>query len=121
MARHTYETTLTFPAGDSEIEIDVKVAYDFRPGCAAQTYGPAERCYPAEDLEIDGIELLEVGGKPRPWGFHWWSDSHFAELVAEKLEASERDLELMVEAASEDVEEALAERRWIDRRELGAA
>ena len=126
MSRHTYETTLSFGTdGEADYsEVDVKVAFDFSPGCAAQTYGPAERCYPAEDPEIDGITLLEVGGKPRPWGFHWWSDSHFAELVSDKLFASERDLERMLEVASAveaGIEDEIAERRWADRRDGFAA
>jgi hypothetical protein len=50
-------TTLEIPS--SGIEIDVRVEYDYRPGCEAQTYGPAENCHPGEPAEV---EITEVTG-----------------------------------------------------------
>jgi hypothetical protein len=47
--------TLTLELPSSGIEIDVVVEYEYRPGCEAQTYGPAENCYPAEAAEVDII------------------------------------------------------------------
>lgn len=47
----TGEIICEVPAG-----FEIRVAYRGRP---AQTYGPPERCYPAEDheWEVDGVEL----------------------------------------------------------------
>lgn len=118
MARHHYSTTLTFPAGGTDHEIDVTVSFAVSPGCPASFSGPAE------DAEVSDITLVEVGGKPRPWRFHNWSDGHFAELVAERLFASETHLERMLEIASEgwdDIEAEISERRWADRCEEYAA
>lgn len=38
---------------DDADETDFAVAYTFSPGCEAQTYGPPERCYPAEPAEVE--------------------------------------------------------------------
>lgn len=119
--RFTYETCLAFGTdGEADFtEVDVTVSYECSFGCAAQTYGPAESCYPAEDPEVDDIRLEKVGGKPAPWNLHFHSDRHFAAIVVERLEASERDLEAMILEASEtaaDDHYAAQERRWEERR-----
>lgn len=36
--------------GETEIVVEISVS---NWGCAAQTYGPAENCYPAEGLECE--------------------------------------------------------------------
>lgn len=125
MARHRYETTLSFGTdGEADFtEVDVEVSFTVSFGCAAQTYGPAELCYPAEADEVDDIRLEKVGGRPAPWNLHFHSDKHFAALVVEKLEASEDDLARMAEIAHEDAAadyDAAMEARWEDRRSWAA-
>lgn len=119
--RYRYETTLTFGSEERAdfAEVDVEVSYAVSFGCAAQTYGPAENCYPAEPDEVDDIRLEKVGGRKAPWNLHFHSDKHFAALVVEKLEASERDLEAMIQDAHEQEvadHDAAMEARWEDRR-----
>lgn len=125
MARYTYETTLSFEEGAADFtEVDVTVSYAVSFGCAAQTYGDPSRCHPAEADEVDDIRLELVGDRKAPWGLHFHSDKHFAAIVADRLEASEHDLERMVEEAHEQEVgdyEAELERRWEDRRSERAA
>lgn len=119
MARYTYETTLSFGSDERAdfAEVDVKVAYDVSFGRAAT------RLDPAEDDEITDIRLIEVGGRPAPWGLHFHSDKHFAAIVAEMLEESEADLEAMIanahEEAAADYDRAM-EARW-EARQVWAA
>ena len=66
---------------------------DYRVGCAAKIYGPAEDCYPAEDAEVDvtGIsckgEELEtndlyicIGGN------YFWLDTIISDYICENIE-----------------------------------
>lgn len=124
MSRFHYDATLTFDAGGTDVEIDVTVSFAVSWG--APERGPSYACggTPADPDEISDITLLEVGGKPRPWGWNYWSDGHFSDLVPERLFASEHHLERMLEQAAEaraDLEDAIQERRWEDRREGFAA
>lgn len=50
---------------DGETEVTVEIAVHSW-GCAAQTYGPPERCYPAESMEVEIIDawLTADGDKP---------------------------------------------------------
>lgn len=41
-----------------EIEIPIEIEYDYIPGAAAKLTGPIEKCYPAEDPEIDDLEIF---------------------------------------------------------------
>lgn len=45
-------------------ETDVVIEYTYTPGYPAQTYGPAENCYPAEldHVEIDQVWMHDVNG-----------------------------------------------------------
>lgn len=63
MAR-TYFRTAVLDDRETEIECEITVN---NWGCDAQTYGPAEKCYPAElmEVEITDAWLLE-DAKPRP-------------------------------------------------------
>lgn len=38
---------------DDEAETDITVAFTYSPGCAAQTYGPPEKCWPEEPAEVE--------------------------------------------------------------------
>lgn len=40
---------------DGETEVEFEVAVNSW-GCAAQTYGPPENCYPAEGMEVEIID-----------------------------------------------------------------
>lgn len=68
MPRATYTHEFEWePAGEEHWQDDsilVSIEIDYYPGCAAQLYGPPERCYPAEPPElyfgkvtIDGREV----------------------------------------------------------------
>jgi hypothetical protein len=52
---------------DRETEIEVEIAVNSW-GCSAQTYGPAENCYPGEPMEVEIIDawLLDDFDKARP-------------------------------------------------------
>lgn len=49
---------------DRETEIEVEIAVN-NWGCPAQTYGPAENCFPAEAMEVEIIDawLLEEANR----------------------------------------------------------
>jgi hypothetical protein len=55
---------MTLTDGD-EREVLVDIDFDMSPYYPAQTYGPPERCSPAEggEIEINGIEILEIDGE----------------------------------------------------------
>jgi hypothetical protein len=105
MPRYTYSTCLSFGTdGEADYrEVDVEVSFTVAWGRPAQTYGPAERCYPADPDELDDIRLEKVWGKPRPWGMYDGyvadEDNEFERVVIERLEGLEA--EMMVEAAEQ--------------------
>lgn len=47
------------------VEIEGIVDGDYSPGAPAQTYGPPERCYPAEGAEfcVESVSITSLGGK----------------------------------------------------------
>lgn len=47
------------------VEISGIVDGDYFPGRAAQTYGPPERCYPAEGAEfcVESVAITSLGGQ----------------------------------------------------------
>lgn len=53
--------------------IEVRIHFIFRPGCEAQTYGPAERCYPAEPAEWE-FDYAEREGGGRLLVGEWLED-----------------------------------------------
>lgn len=116
--RYTYETTLNFDGERADYaEIDVTVSFDVSWG------RPASRLGPAEDDEVSDITLVKVGDRFAPWGFHTWSDKHFAALVEDRLMESEDHLCRMLEIANEEevaIEDRLSEARWEDHREEAA-
>jgi hypothetical protein len=67
------------------------------PGCAAQTYGPPENCYPAEaaEFELASIHLIDSAGN-----LHDISEELFKAIVG-KLQAG-----LMIENAYDEAEES---------------
>lgn len=103
--RFTYATTLSFGSEDDGTysEFEVEVSYDVVWGRPAQTYGPPERCYPADPDEVDDIRLETVNDKPRPWDVAWGflSDNAFAEMVAEELYNCDHHFARMIENAAE--------------------
>jgi hypothetical protein len=59
----TFFRTAVLDDRETEIEVEIKV---HSWGCAAQTYGPPENCYPAEGAEVEIIDawLLEEANLP---------------------------------------------------------
>lgn len=58
---------LTFEYVDharNDQSVELRVHFTYSPGCEAQTYGPAERCYPAEaaEWEFDHAERETMPG-----------------------------------------------------------
>jgi len=47
------------------------------PGCAAQTYGPPENCYPAEAMEYE-VELIALRRDIPTVDYSTWVDQEFA-------------------------------------------
>lgn len=63
------------PAEDDEAAIEILVEYRVTSwGCSAQTYGPAENCYPAEGMEI------EIVGAVGDFGLIVLRDAEVAEV-----------------------------------------
>lgn len=66
MSRHTltHEIEISFtPAGCIETECaypEFEITFGFTPGRAAQTYGPAENCYPADPAEVEFISAKVI-------------------------------------------------------------
>ena len=70
MGRHHFNNQVPFDPDRADYAvIDVEVSFTTKNG------------------EVENVTLETVAGKARPWGFHHWSDSHFAALVAEQVEA----------------------------------
>ena len=62
----TFFRTATRDDGKTEVEVEIAV---LSWGCAAQTYGPPERCYPAEPPEVEIIDawlLADSDNKDAP-------------------------------------------------------
>jgi len=57
--------TRPFTRDDQETECEVEIEV-LSWGCAAQTYGPPEKCYPAEPMECEVVQawIGEEGGQP---------------------------------------------------------
>jgi hypothetical protein len=81
------KTNVTFLDKDFLVEFDYTVTYG---GCAARTYGPAEDCYPAEDMEyvIDGIDLyIDEGDKLKYVSIPDWLYEILHEMLMESQES----------------------------------
>lgn len=52
----------TFMRDDKETLVEVEIAVN-NWGCSAQTYGPAEDCYPAEGIEVELLNAYPLGGR----------------------------------------------------------
>ena len=50
---------------DRETEVVVEIAVRSW-GCSAQTYGPAENCYPAEPMETEIVDCWLVADENKP-------------------------------------------------------
>lgn len=58
----TFERKYTRDDDETEIVVEISVS---NWGCSAQTYGPPEKCYPAESMEVEIIKAwLDVSGMP---------------------------------------------------------
>jgi hypothetical protein len=73
--------------------LTLDVEFDYRVGCEAKIYGPAEECYPAEDAEIEvtGIsckgEALETNDLyMRIGGNYFWIDTIISDYICENIE-----------------------------------
>lgn len=101
-------------------ETELCIHYLYSPGCEAQTYGPAENCYPAEgpEIELDYVDREEIiAGKPT-WvrcgssnKLTLWAESWLEKNVHEVI-ADQRDAE---EFAREQAAEYRAEMRREER------
>lgn len=64
MRPQTHRMFATLDDRETEVEVEIKV---WSWGCAAQTYGPPESCYPAEDPEAEVFAAwLVEDAEPRP-------------------------------------------------------
>lgn len=52
----------TDASGEAVLDVEFKITSD---GCAAQTYGPAENCYPAEPPEFEITSAVDENGLER--------------------------------------------------------
>lgn len=122
---YRYATTLSFGT-DGEpgyTEVDVEVSFSVAWGSPESgRFGPPEDYDPGCGDEVEGIKLLTVDAKPRPWdmGYGFVTDDTFAEMVADRLD-DERDA--MIAAAIQDEVaardsylEAEADERRLERR-----
>lgn len=115
--RYTYACTLTWGGDVPTAEVEVEVSYTVAWGSAESgRFGPPERYDPGSASEVEDIKLLTVSGKPRPWdmGFGFITDNEFEEMVVERLEGSQRDLDCMLEHAGEEA--AADHEDYLDRR-----
>ena len=71
---------------DRETEVEVEITV-YSWGRIAQTYGPAEGCYPAEDPEADVTAAwLVEDAAPRPDVLPSLSDAELSRFVSEFLQ-----------------------------------
>lgn len=121
--RYTYTTTLNWGGDTPTAEIEVTVSYSVSPGSPAQGPSYDSGGQPGESPMIEDITLDLVEGKPRPWdmGYGYITDDDFAADCVEKIEGSDRNLEDMLNEASE-IEESCAdearEHQYESRREM---
>jgi hypothetical protein len=102
--RYTYVSTLNWGGDIPTAEVEVEVSYTVAWGSPETgNYGPPENYDPGSAPLVEDIRLEKVEGKPRPWdmGCGFLSDDEFATECVEKIEGSERDLEAMINEASE--------------------
>lgn len=85
----TYRTYFTALNRLDEAETDVVVKYTYHPGCAAQTYGPAENCYPAEPAEVEIVSARDAAGVTVTLTAA--EEDKFREVIAETHEEEEPD------------------------------
>lgn len=53
-----YQTTVTIDDGGEAL-----VSFSVTPGRPAQTYGPAEDCYPAEPARVEDVTVFKIDGE----------------------------------------------------------
>jgi hypothetical protein len=119
--RHTYTTSLSIGGDTPTWEGEVTLSFTFAPGCEAQTYGPAERCYPAEAAEIDDLRVEKINGKARPWIWAMGTDAWAADAILAHIGDSLDDE--LIASAREDLacdRDAADEARAEGRREAWA-
>jgi hypothetical protein len=64
MRAQSYRTFAVLDDRETEVEVEIKV---WSWGCAAQTYGPPESCYPAEPPEAEVFAAWSLeDAEPRP-------------------------------------------------------
>ena len=104
MNRLTVTTGIDFLGRDFVADVEL----NFSPGYEAQTYGPAENCYPAEGAEID-ILNVEIwpdipGQKERgaPLELPAWLQT----CLREQLQEGD-DYERLINLASEDYSDSM--------------
>lgn len=78
-----------------EAETEITVEYSISGGCAAQTYGPAENCYPAESLEVEIVSAWIDDGsvEQRLVALTDAEDEKFCTWIAENHVDDEPDVE----------------------------
>ena len=88
------ELPLNFMGEDFIAEIDYTVTHR---GCAAQTYGPPENCYPAEgpEWDVDSIVLWRDTSEGFSGGFEATGElfnalsEHFSDQISEAINSAE--------------------------------
>lgn len=73
---------------DRDDESPVTVEYTITGGCAAQTYGPPEDCYPAEPPEVEIVKSFNDAG---PITLTDAEDERMCLWIAENHEEDEPD------------------------------
>jgi hypothetical protein len=107
---YTYKTTIS--VGDAEL--DVKLIYTVAWGHPGR--GPSYRDggLPADPPEITDMTVVEIGGKPRRWGFLHEGDGQLASLIEDRLMDANGIAAMLEEAAEEEAcrQDRADERRY---------
>jgi hypothetical protein len=101
--RYTYAAELNFGGDTPTWEGEAVVSYTVAWGRPAQTYGPAERCYPADPDEVDDIRVETIDGRKPDLGDFY--DREFCQAIIDKIEADHWE-NLIENAAAEAANDA---------------
>lgn len=114
--RYHYAASLSWGGDIPTAELEVEVSYEVTWGRPAQTYGPPERCYPADPDEIDDIRVETIDGVATD---EWlrtaceYMPGETVRAITDKLEMDHYDA--MLEAAGEQDYDAASDADFIAR------